>query len=104
MLGIKHFIPYCPGHLAPCQPRSITIGDEKLPGYEPPALDRHAAETRNNHKPEVSGEPIYLALGVTADGERDVLGLWAGEHGDGEGAKFWLRVLSEIKNRGVEPT
>ena len=35
------------------------------------------------------------------DGERDVLGLWAGEHGDGEGAKFWLRVLSEIKNRGV---
>ena len=35
------------------------------------------------------------------DGERDVLGLWAGEHGDGEGAKYWLRVLSEIKNRGV---
>jgi len=30
-----------------------------------------------------------------------VLGLWAGEHGDGEGAKYWLRVLSEIKNRGV---
>jgi len=30
-----------------------------------------------------------------------MLGLWAGEHGDGEGAKFWLRVLSEIKNRGV---
>jgi putative transposase len=29
------------------------------------------------------------------------LGLWAGEHGDGEGAKYWLRVLSEIKNRGV---
>ncbi|HEY6791012.1 MAG TPA: transposase, partial [Trebonia sp.] len=33
--------------------------------------------------------------------ERDILGLWAGEHGDGEGAKFWLRVLSEIKNRGT---
>jgi transposase-like protein len=29
------------------------------------------------------------------------LGLWAGEHGDGEGAKYWLRVLTEIKNRGV---
>jgi putative transposase len=50
---------------------------------------------------QVANRPIYLALGVTADGERDVLGLWAGEHGDGEGAKFWLRVLSEIKNRGV---
>jgi mutator family transposase len=35
------------------------------------------------------------------DGQRDILGLWAGEHGDGEGAKFWLRVLTEIKNRGV---
>jgi putative transposase len=38
---------------------------------------------------------------VTVDGERDILGLWAGEHGDGEGAKFSLRVLSEIKNRGT---
>src|ERR1022692_2667120 len=50
---------------------------------------------------QVANRPIYLALGVTVDGERDVLGLWAGEHGDGEGTKFWLRVLSEIKNRGV---
>src|SRR5271166_5630446 len=50
---------------------------------------------------QVANRPIYLALGVTVDGERDVLGLWAGEHGDGEGAKYWLRVLSEIKNRGV---
>ena len=37
---------------------------------------------------QVANRPIYLALGVTADGERDVLGLWAGEHGDGEGAKY----------------
>ena len=42
---------------------------------------------------QVANRPIYLALGVTVDGERDVLGLWAGEHGDGEGAKYWLRVL-----------
>ncbi len=50
---------------------------------------------------QVANRPIYLALGVTADGERDVLGLWAGEHGDGEGAKYWMRVCSEIKNRGT---
>jgi putative transposase len=50
---------------------------------------------------QVANRPVYLALGVTADGTRDILGLWAGEHGDGEGAKFWLRVLSEIKNRGT---
>jgi putative transposase len=50
---------------------------------------------------QVANRPVYLALGVTVDGERDILGLWAGEHGDGEGAKFWLRVLTEIKNRGT---
>jgi transposase-like protein len=50
---------------------------------------------------QVANRPIYLALGVTVDGERDILGLWAGEHGDGEGAKYWLRVLTELKNRGV---
>ena len=50
---------------------------------------------------QVASRPIYVALGVTVDGERDILGLWAGEHGDGEGAKYWLRVLTEIKNRGV---
>jgi putative transposase len=49
----------------------------------------------------VANRPIYVALAVTVDGERDILGLWAGEHGDGEGAKYWLRVLTEIKNRGV---
>ena len=47
----------------------------------------------------VAKRPIYIALGVTVDGTRDVLGLWAGEHGDGEGSKYRLRVLSEIKNR-----
>ncbi|TQJ03943.1 mutator family transposase [Amycolatopsis cihanbeyliensis] len=49
----------------------------------------------------VANRPIYVALGVTVEGTRDILGLWAGEHGDGEGAKYWLRVLSEIKNRGT---
>jgi transposase-like protein len=50
----------------------------------------------------VANRPIYVALAVTVDGERDILGLWAGEHGDGEGAKYWLRVLTEIKNRGTQ--
>ncbi len=47
----------------------------------------------------VANRPIYAAVGVTTDGERDILGLWAGT--GGEGAKFWLHVLTEIKNRGV---
>ena len=49
---------------------------------------------------QVANRPIYVAIGVTVDGERDILGLWAGQ--GGEGAKYWLQVLTEIKNRGVE--
>jgi hypothetical protein len=49
----------------------------------------------------VANRPVYVAMGVTVDGTRDILGLWAGEHGDGEGAKYWLRVLAELKNRGM---
>ncbi len=49
---------------------------------------------------QVANRPIYVALAVTVDGHRDILGLWAGD--GGEGAKYWLHVLTEIKNRGVE--
>jgi len=49
---------------------------------------------------QVTNRPIYVAIGVTVNGERDILGLWAGD--GGEGAKFWLGVLTEIKNRGVD--
>jgi putative transposase len=49
---------------------------------------------------QVTNRPVYVAIGVTVNGERDILGLWAGD--GSEGAKFWLSVLTEIKNRGVE--
>lgn len=48
---------------------------------------------------QVTNRPVYTAIGVTVDGERDILGLWVGN--GGEGAKFWLQVLTEIKNRGT---
>ncbi|HEX5494850.1 MAG TPA: IS256 family transposase [Mycobacteriales bacterium] len=48
---------------------------------------------------QVANRPVYLALAVTAEGHRDILGLWAGD--GGEGAKYWLRVLTEIRNRGA---
>jgi putative transposase len=56
---------------------------------------------------KVANRPIYVALAVTSEGRRDILGLWAGEAPSvtgapgGEGAKYWLHVLTEIKNRGV---
>ena len=49
---------------------------------------------------QVANKPVYVVIGVTVDGERDILGLWAGD--GGEGAKFWLSVFTEIKNRGVQ--
>jgi len=48
---------------------------------------------------QVGNRPIYAAIGVTLNGEKDVLGLWAGT--GGEGAKFWMSVLTDLKNRGV---
>ena len=48
---------------------------------------------------QVANRPIYVVVGVTVDGERDILGLWAGS--GGEGAKFWHQVLTDVRNRGV---
>jgi putative transposase len=48
----------------------------------------------------VQRRACYLALGVGVDGARDVLGMWFQET---EGAKFWMQVLSELKQRGVQP-
>ncbi len=47
----------------------------------------------------VQRRACYLALGVTVDGDRDVLGMWFQET---EGAKFWMQVLTELKQRGVQ--
>ena len=46
----------------------------------------------------VRNKAVYLAIGVSADGRKDVLGIWVEQT---EGAKFWMRVMSELKNRGV---
>ncbi len=47
----------------------------------------------------VRNKAVYLALGVRADGRKEVLGLWIEQT---EGAKFWLKVFNELKNRGLE--
>jgi putative transposase len=46
----------------------------------------------------VRNKAVYLAIGVTPDGRKDVLGIWIEQT---EGAKFWLRMMTEIKSRGV---
>jgi putative transposase len=49
---------------------------------------------------QVSNRPVYVALGINMDGYRDVLGMWVGPTG-GEGAKAWMTMLTELRNRGV---
>jgi putative transposase len=48
---------------------------------------------------QVANRPVYAAIGVTLDGCKDILGLWAGT--GGEGAKFWMAVLTDLRNRGT---
>ena len=47
----------------------------------------------------VRAKAVYLAIGITLAGEKEVLGLWLSQN---EGAKFWLQVVTELKNRGVQ--
>ncbi len=72
------------------------------------ANSRHDPLSRPDHKivdrtkirdGAVANRPIYVALAVTTEGRREILGLWAGD--GGEGAKHWLHILTEVKNRGV---
>lgn len=48
---------------------------------------------------QIVKKAVYIAIGIDLDGMRDVLGLWVGEN---ESAKFWLNIMNEMKNRGVE--
>jgi len=51
------------------------------------------------HEGRVENRAVYVAIGIALDGRKEVLGLWTG---DTEGSKFWLVVITELKNRGVE--
>ena len=50
---------------------------------------------------QVRNRPVYAAIGVDLAGHKDILGMWAGD-GDGESAKFWFAVLTDLKARGVK--
>ena len=60
-------------------------------------LDALVIKVRQDNK--VINKAFYLALGVNIEGQKELLGIWISQN---EGAKFWLGVLTEIKNRGVE--
>lgn len=63
-----------------------------------PILYLDALQVKVKDQGRVSNKAIYLAVGVNMAGLKEVLGMWASEN---EGAKFWLSVITELKNRGV---
>jgi transposase-like protein len=62
-------------------------------------FDALRVKIRDKDSRIVKNKAVYLALGITGDGQREVLGLWIA---DTEGAKFWLAVMTELRNRGVQ--
>lgn len=64
-----------------------------------PILYFDALMVKSREEGPVVNKAVYLALGINLEGEKELLGLWMSQS---EGAKFWLSVFSELKNRGVE--
>lgn len=64
-----------------------------------PIVYLDALVVRSRAAGTVQNRAVYLALGINCQGEKELLGLWMAEH---EGAKFWLLVLNELNNRGVQ--
>jgi putative transposase len=60
-------------------------------------LDALVVKMRDNG--QVQNRAVYLAIGVTMEGQKEVLGLWGSAN---EGAKFWLQILTELRNRGLQ--
>lgn len=64
-----------------------------------PILFLDALRVKMRVNGHVQNRAVYVAMGVDLDGKKEVMGLWTEEN---EGAKFWLQVLTELKNRGVK--
>ena len=63
-----------------------------------PIIYLDAVRVKVRHNSTVINKAVYISIGVTWDGKKEVLGMWIAET---EGAKFWLQVVTELKNRGV---
>jgi len=64
-----------------------------------PIVYLDAVRIKVRHDSRVINKAVYLAIGINMDGIKEVLGMWTSEN---EGAKFWLQVVTELKNRGVK--
>jgi putative transposase len=79
---------------------------EEVKGWQTRPLERlypilflDALMVKMRHEGQVENRAVYVAIGIDLEGRKDVLGLWTSAN---EGAKFWLQVLTELRNRGVK--
>jgi transposase-like protein len=77
----------------------IDVPRDRAGTFEPQIVRKRQRRLVKVRDGQVANRPIYAAIGVTLAGQKDILGLWAGT--EGEGAKFWMAVLTDIRNRGV---
>ena len=92
----RHLVRRVPGHPNPFTPGfATTNGNRRV--YPVLLIDAIFVKIRDG---QVANRPVYVALGINCHGQRDVLGMWAGT--GGEGAKAWMGILAELRNRGVE--
>lgn len=93
--------------ISPTMISSIT--DKIMPvikGWQNRPLDKTYAHVvmdaihyKVRHDAKVVNKAVYIVIGVNVDGFKEILGMWVGEN---ETSKFWLKVLSDLKNRGVQ--
>ena len=81
---------------------------EEVRQWQSRALDKlypivylDALYVKVRHQGRVSNRAVYLVLGINLEGNKELLGMWMG-HQENEGAKFWLRVSTDLKNRGLQ--
>ena len=70
-------------------------------GLDPvyPIVYMDAIRVKVRHNGQIQNKAIYLAIGITMEGVKEVLGMWTAET---EGAKFWMQIVTELKNRGIK--
>src|SRR3972149_6615525 len=76
----------------------VTAWQSRALGAVYPIVYLDAIHLKMRQSGQVKNQAVYLALGINLGGYKELLGLWIGEQ---EGSKFWLNVLTELKNRGV---
>ena len=107
--GAKTLLKACEGGKATGKGRTVwRIAGRKSEFYEGGFREgrqhgRGTAEWRDGSRDEglVRNKAVYLALTITSEGDREVLGLWIEQT---DGAKFWLKVTNELRTRGLHDT